>query len=303
MAPIVVKRAPPVVGQGSDAKCWAAAMESWLRVQVAVDGPRQGKMSADGRQEYFGMPNDRHLLEGYSWLRKSATVQELLDTYSEILLPNGGLIRGEALEQVAADNGMHWTYLDILSFNKDRLLPLMSSCGHLLIVYFSFRMYHAIVGYGFNDDGVLVMNPSEQGQLKEIRYGFLRDDIRVNQPIFVGWPEKGNPLTVDHSVQSYLQGEWHVLIGPGGSGWTGYFGFSPEGDVYWRTFDQSVKHRGRWRREGMNVTWQFSDDDPAWMRTFKIQIRPDNTISDRMEGTANTQRGTMGFFTMTRTDD
>ena len=303
MGRIEVRRAPPVVGQGSDTKCWAAAMESWLRVQVAVDGPRRGKFSDPGMTRRFGMPNDRHELNGYSWVRKSATVQELLDAYSEILLPGGGLVSGEALEQVAADSGMRWDYLDILSFNKDRLNPPMSSNGHLYIAYFSYHMYHAIVGYGFTDNGVLVMNPRDQGSLTEITYEFLREMGRVNRPIFVGWPERGSPLTVDHSVQQYLPGEWHVLIGPGGSGWSGYFGFGHDGDVYWRTFDQSVKHRGNWKREGMAITWQFSDDAPGWVRTFKFQIGADGNVPDRIEGNTTTQKGTIGFFTMTRTDD
>ena len=92
-------------------------------------------------------------------------------------------------------------------------------------------------------------------------------------------------------------------MGPGGTGWSGYFGFGPDGDVYWRTFDQSVKHRGNWKREGMNITWRFSDDDPAWVRTFKIPINPDNSLPDRIQGSTTTERGTIGLFTMTRTDD
>src|SRR5215471_2871315 len=81
---IEVKRAPPVVGQGSDAKCWAAALESWLRVQVAVDGPRQGTVPID-TVDMFGLPGKRD----YPWVRKSATVQELLDAYSDIISPGG----------------------------------------------------------------------------------------------------------------------------------------------------------------------------------------------------------------------
>lgn len=303
MGNVVIVRAPPVVGQGSDTKCWAAAMESWLRVQVAVDGPRGGKFSDPGFTKSFGMPNDRHPLDGYGWVRKSLTIGELIDAYSDIVSPGGGLVSGEALEQVAADKGMGWTYLDILTFNKDRLVQPMSSYGHLYIAYFSYHMYHAIVGYGFTDDGLLVMNPRDHGSLTEITYAFLREPGRVNRPIFVGWPEKGSRLTVDHSIQQYLPGEWHVLIGPGGTGWSGYFSFGQDGDIYWRTFDQSVKHRGKWKREGLAITWQFDDDAVGWVRTFKFQIGADNSIPDRIQGDATTQKGTVGFFTMTRTDD
>jgi hypothetical protein len=299
--PLLIQRAPPVVGQGTDTKCWAAAMESWLRAQVAVNGPQQGKF-ADPRDRRFGMPNDRHSLDGYSWARRSATIQELLDTYSEIVTGGGGLVSGEALEQVAGDNGMNWAYCDILSFNKDQLRPWISF-GHLYIAYFSYHMYHAIVGYGFSDDGVLAMNPRDSGSFVEITYAFLREPGRVNQKIFVGWPERGSRLTIDHAVERYLLGEWHVLIGPGGTGWSGYFVFTTDNNVYWRTFDQTNKHWGKWKREGMAVTWQFSDDDPAFMRTFRIPINADNTIPDRIQSNATTQKGTISFFTMTRADD
>jgi hypothetical protein len=302
MGRIEIRRAPPVVGQGSDSKCWAAAMESWLRAQVALTGPRQGKFTAS-TSETFGMPEDRHVLDGFGWIRKSATVQELLDTYSNIITSSGSLNRGEGLEQVAADSGMRWRYVDILNFNRDVLSPPMTSYGHLFIAYFAQSMYHANVGYGFTDQGVLVMDPRKNGSLTEITYDFLREMGRVNRPIFVGWPEKGDALTVDHAVERYLPDEWHVLIG---GGWSGYFGFSSSSDgstVYWRTFDQSVKHTGKWKREGMNITWQFSDDPSGWVRTFRIQINPDNTLADRIQGSATTPQGAASLFTMTRTDD
>ena len=122
---------------------------------------------------------------------------------------------------------------------------------------------------------------------------------RVNRAIFVGWPEKGSPFAIDHTVQKYLIGEWHVLIGP----WSGYFGFNEDGSVFWRTFDQSVKHPGKWKRDGSNITWQFSDDAAGWVRTFSIPIAAGDTIPDRIESSATTQHGTVSYFTMTRTYD
>ncbi len=291
---IVVKRAPPVVGQGSDAKCWAASLESWLRVQVAVGGAQQGKLSLNTTNT-FGLPDKRD----YSWVRKSASVDELLSTYSDIVRADGSLVNGGSLEHVAADSGMQWKYLDAFSFNRDQLSPLMSTYGHLFIVYFSHSMYHAVVGYGFTDNGVLAMNPKGGGSLDEVKYDFLHEMARVNQKIFVGWPLKGSPFAIDHTVQRYLLGEWHVLIG----GWSGYFGFDAPDKVYWRTFDQSVKHQGTWKRDGTKITWQFSDDAPGWVRTFSIEIGADNTIPDRVESSATTPQGTVSYFTMTRTND
>jgi hypothetical protein len=188
----------------------------------------------------------------------------------------------------------------------------MSMYGHLFIAYFSYHMYHAVVGYGFTDKGVLVMDPKAGGALTVLTYDFLREfkndvakeqreakDERVNQPIFVGWADKGDPYSIDHGVLRYLIGEWHVLIG----GWSGYFGFDAPDKVYWRTFDQTVKHKGTWKREGSNITWQFDDDAAGWTRTFSIPIAAGDTIPDRIESSATTQHGTVGYFTMTRTYD
>ena len=147
-------------------------------LEFGVSGPQQGKFSDRDMTRRFG--SKRELIDGYSWTRKSQTIQELLDTYSDIVSPGGGLVSGEALEQVAADNGMSWMYLDILSFNKDRLRPALSGNGHLYIAYFSYHMYHAIVGYGFSDEGLLAMNPAGNGNFVEIKYEFLREPGRVN---------------------------------------------------------------------------------------------------------------------------
>jgi hypothetical protein len=302
--PELIQPAPPVVGQGhADDQCWCAALESWLRALVAKNGPRRGNFS-DNTNRWFGVREDRHKLDGYAWLRKSATVQEILDNYTplNIVTQDGGLVNGEALEQVAADNGMNWEYVDITTFYKDMLRPKFSN-GHLYIAYYSLHMYHASIVYGFSAKGVLVMNPHEGGEFYDMTYDFLRAKKRFAQKIFVGWPESGSPLTVDHIVEKYLIGEWHVLIGSGASGWSGYFVFGTGNDVYWRTFDQTAKHRGTWKREGMTVTWHFSDDDPNFLRTFVIPINGDNTIPDRIQGTATTKRSPVSFFTMTRADD
>jgi hypothetical protein len=36
---------------------------------------------------------------------------------------------------------------------------------------------------------------------------------------------------------------------------------------------------------------------------IQIQIGADGSVPDRIEGNTTTQKGTIGFFTMTRTDD
>ena len=269
---------------------------------VAKNGPRQGHFS-DTTNRWFGVREDRHKLDGYDWLRKSATVREILDTYTplNIVTKDGGLVNGEALEQVAADNGMNWEYVDITTFYKDMLRPKFSN-GHLYIAYYSLHMYHASVVYGFSQQGVLTMNPHDRGEFYDLTYNFLRDKKRLAKDL--RRMARRRLPTYRRSYRREIPAwRWHVLIGSGGSGWSGYFKFDTGNDVSWRTFDQTAEHRGKWKREGMTVTWRFSDDDPNFLRTFSIPVNGDNTIPDRIQGTATTKRSPVSFFTMTRADD
>jgi CheY-specific phosphatase CheX len=88
-----------------------------------------------------------------------------------------------------------------------------------------------------------------------------------------------------------LPGRWNVTIG----NWKGVFGFSPNGDCYWKQGAEAA-HTGTWKVVGAEFQWTFSDDPPGWERVFHAAI----PLKKSTSGTATIKGVNHGFYNMVK---
>lgn len=168
---------PRVVAQGDAALCWAAALESWLDVTVSEKG------ASDGVWE--GEDAKRNFFEGSAWKRERLDVKQILVRWKDSTNADGSL-KPEKMPMLALEIGMIGSAFLPYSLREESLRERLKTNGCLYIIYFSARMNHAIVAYGFDtSDGLFVMDPDME--LITRKLDFFKEPIRLQKMMFVGW--------------------------------------------------------------------------------------------------------------------
>lgn len=178
---------PPFVSQGDDAKCWAAALESWLACVLA----NTSKTPVIGT--WKGRVNGKDL-DGAEWLRSKSSTDSLITRFNSELTPSTPSLKpgiqpdgSTSLGNVANDVGMllDWMWPNFFPTYEDLMAKLRRD-GHLYMTYFSRTMRHAVVVYGVSTtDGIAVMDPHEPGLLHRKREFFT--DRPKTELISIGW--------------------------------------------------------------------------------------------------------------------
>jgi hypothetical protein len=178
---------PPIVSQGDAAKCWAAALESWLACVLAPSG----KVQQIGM--WHGWNNGKEL-DGTEWLREKTTTEKLIVRFSQQLTPDTPSLKpgvgddgSTSLGNVAIDIGMrlNWMWPDAFP-TYEALMAKLKTDGHLYLTYFSNTMRHAVVVYGVSTtDGIAVMDPKEP-QLVHRKREFFTERPKT-ELISIGW--------------------------------------------------------------------------------------------------------------------
>lgn len=173
---------PPFVSQGSEAHCWAAAMESWLACVVGVFGEKGGTWNGISTE-----------VDGSAWRRRRQTKDKLLNDYKDQEDSDGSL-KGHSMEPyrtLALDFGMEIDFLDPAKLTLAYMRTKLEKFGHLYMTYFSNVMRHAVVVYGVSDaDGLAVMDPNPDVKYTHRKIEFFKTPERLKEWITVGWATK-----------------------------------------------------------------------------------------------------------------
>ena len=177
---------PPVISQGDQAICWAAALESWLKCVVWTFGAQQGTWSGPAAKAEH--------MEGANWSREILTTEQILKRFAEDIESNKSLKPGAAsLKVVAAQFGMDLDGITGNQLTYEYLMSKLKTRGHLYLTYFSNVMRHAVVVYGVSTtDGVAVMDPFPDQGLIHRKLAFFQEPNRLKEIITIGWPLSGS---------------------------------------------------------------------------------------------------------------
>lgn len=168
---------PRIVSQGNAALCWAAALESWLDVSVRENGERGGVWEGeDAKKNYF---------EGSAWKTERLNVKQILVRWKDLTNSDGSL-KPENMPMIALEIGMVGSVFLPYLLKEESLREKLKTNGCLYIVYFSARMNHAVVAYGYDtSDGLFVMDPDMELITRKV--DFFKEPVRLQKMMFVGW--------------------------------------------------------------------------------------------------------------------
>jgi hypothetical protein len=178
---LYTRSAPPEMLQGNEALCWATSLQAWLKVLVHDKGEKEGAWDdeADRRAGIYGTP----------WRRREMTLKDMKNQWGDLTNQDKSLTP-EGIKVVAIDVGMGGDRLRPPQFTAEYARQRLTMFSQLYVLYFSYRMYHAIVAYGFEAAPgkpleLLVMDPAHGIMHRSI--DFFQEPHRVAQPMFVGW--------------------------------------------------------------------------------------------------------------------
>jgi hypothetical protein len=157
---------PVITSQGDAALCWAAALESWLDVAVREFGEQTGTWEGeDAKRNFFA---------GSSWKRERLGLTAITKRWKDLTNADGSL-KPENMPLIALEIGMTGSVFLPPFLKEESLQEKLKTSGCLYIIYFSVRMNHAIVNYGYDtSDGLLVMDPNPDMGLIIRKVDFLK---------------------------------------------------------------------------------------------------------------------------------